>query len=290
MTKNQKKKNKLSFFTQLLRVLILILVFTLILISSYLLYTNFWLRFKDARAINHNIKLHNQMERKTSEVLDRINRKIAFNKYSSQEIQVSLETARQENAKLTEIIAEYQSKSKELKPSNNLAGQNLKQGIIDSFEVRSQVLLNFQEVNNYLICLGQNTLKLTKLQEQTKFYTDNPEKINTDGSLARFNRQLAELSETANQDMAKIPSCFTEKLKPYKDPDLKNLIQESQEILLENIQINTEKQSKLNQNLELPLFLDENRQMLEAPLELLTESESKLAEIDAKLQILVDKI
>lgn len=284
MTKNQKKKNRQSFITQLLRFLIIFLLLFFIILLGYIFYIHFWLKFQETRIVNHNIRIHNQMERKASEVLNDINRKIVFNTNSLQDVKENLDIARQENDKLTKIIEEYEFKTTQLKPGNKPASQELKNEIARSFDTKANVLANFQEVNNYLICLGGQTLKLRELQELTSFYANNPDKINTEGSLAGVNKELAELSQNASQDIAKIPNCFTENLKPFLDPKLEILIKESQEILLQEIKITTTRQETPDLNLQIPLFLEENREVLESPLKLLEKSKLELEEANQMVE------
>ena len=289
MNKNQKKKERQDFFTNLLRFLILILVFLLIITLFYLFYNFFWLKYQESRIVNYNINLHNQLERKSSEILDKVNRNISFTGQNSTEIKQDLEIAKQENAKLSEIIADYESKSSDLKSSSNPDYENLREKIKESFLIKKEAITDFQEVNNYLICLGEKTVLLVVLQEKITPYNQDPDLLNSQGAIDKANREIQEDSNKAIVEMQKIPECFSNRLSPYLDQNLLKIIQDSSIIIEDQVKIQSQNEQKTAE-VEIPLFESKNRKFLESPLNLLSQSEEKLKNVNQNIETAISEI
>jgi ribosomal protein S18 len=289
MTKTKQRKDSEFFLARLLKLLILIVILVLLFFIGYLLYRHFWLKSKETELVNYNINIHNQLERKSSEILDRVNRNIKFTGQSSDEIRQDLKIARNENEKLSEIIQDYETRGNDLKDSKNQTSQNLKKEIENSFEVKKTAVRTFQEVNNYLICLGENTVDFVILQEKLTFYAENEGEISSEGAVDKANRELEGLNLKAINSIEKIPSCFKGPLVDYKDPEIDKIIQESSEFIDENSKIKQieetgeNKKSQTSEN-EIPIFKNQNRAYLEIPVSLISEAKENIKKANQKVE------
>jgi hypothetical protein len=286
ITKYQKKKNKQKLLQNIFKLLALVLFIFLILAIIYTFYFAVYLKFKEAKILNDNISLYNSQERKTSAILNDISQKITFNTKNSETTRENLEMASQENQKLTEIITTYQNLDKKLKTSSNKQTQNVNQEIANSFQTKARVIANFQEVNNYLICLGRQTLSLKRLEEELLLYSNNQSLFTNQESIQNFEKKVSELSQTADRDINNIPNCFTQSIKKYQKSELESVIKQTQEVLSQkiNIRISQQETEENLQDSEIPLFLDQNRIYLESPLELLNQSEKDLETANQKIK------
>jgi hypothetical protein len=295
MTKTKQRKDSEFFLARLLKLLILIVILLLLFFIGYLLYRHFWLKSKETELVNYNINIHNQLERKSSEILDRVNRNIKFTGQSSQEIKEDLEIARNENEKLSEIIQDYENRLGDLRDSENKTSQNLKKEIENSFEVKKTAVSIFQEVNNYLICLGENTVDFVILQEKLTFYAENEGEISSEGAVVKANRELEGLNLKAINSIEKIPGCFKGSLVDYKDPEIDKIIQETSEFIDENSRIRdlnetAETATAQNSELEIPIFKTENRAYLEMPISLIADAKENIRRVNERVEQAADGV
>jgi chromosome segregation ATPase len=239
------------------RILLFVVIICILSVLLFYLLLNFFQKSYENKIVNDNLRIHNQLENKVFEILQKVNLETNVSlEEDPNEINTKLDTIQSENQKITEIITKYENTK--LNPGNSQKTKELASLLEENLEIESQTLRDYQEVNNYAVCVGRRTINLAKLQISINEIKKNQDVLeNNPDYIKVFIKNLSPNIDLASAEIQKIPDCLSANLK--KSDELEPLIKET-DVFLQNLKSDLKNTS--NQN--LPLYT--KKEILEKPI------------------------
>ncbi len=257
------KRKKISLQKLILKFLIITFITLIILILSFATYQYVWIPYRLDVKANYNLKIHNRLERNSSATLSQIYTLLQFENQDLEQTKNDLESAREKNIELESLAKEYELAKSQLKTSDSEKLQNLNKTLVDSFEVKKNALNDFQEINLYLLCVGETIKDFQVFEEELIFAQEETSRIleNNPENIEVIKAQLLQKVENLNQNLQKIKTCYKGPLSKYNDSDLAKLIFDTENFFVDFVNTVDSK----NINIEIPLFSRRGIEVLSRP-------------------------